>query len=85
MSDTSPIYCGIPQGSVMRPVLFCIYTMPLEDIIFHHSLQYMMHADNILLYSHVMEALTGMIEECVGEIHNWMRTNMLALNDIRQK
>ena len=41
MSDTSPIYCGVPQGSVMGAVLFCMYTMPLEDTIFHHGLQYM--------------------------------------------
>ena len=50
MSDTSPIYCGVPQGSVLGPVLFFMYTMPLEDIIFHHGLQYVNFADDIQLY-----------------------------------
>ena len=30
----SPIYCGIAQGSVFGPALFCMYTMSLEDVIF---------------------------------------------------
>ena len=32
MSDPCPVYCGITQGSVKQPVLFGMYTMPLEDI-----------------------------------------------------
>ena len=83
MSDPSPIYCGVPRGSVLRPVLFCMYTMPLEDIIFYHGLQYMMYADDIqvCITCDGDQVPTGTIEECVGEIHNWMRTNMLALKD----
>ena len=68
MSDPSPIYCGLRQGSVLGPVLFCIYTMPIEDITFRHGLQNMMYADDIQLYitcdgDHVP---TGTIKECVG-------------------
>ena len=34
MSDTSPIYCGIPQGSVLGTVLFCMYSIPLRKQFF---------------------------------------------------
>ena len=42
-----------------------------------------MYADDIQLYITCDgdQAPTGMIEECVGEVRHWMRTNMLALND----
>ena len=57
--------------------------MPLEDIIFHHGLQYVMYADDIQLYITCDgdQVPTGTIKECVGVIHNWMRTNMLVMND----
>ena len=72
---------------MLGPVLFCMYTMPLQDIIFHHGWQYMMYADDIQLYITCDgdQVPTGMIEECVGEFRNWMRTNMLALSDKTQK
>ena len=59
-----------------------MYLMPVGDIFFH-GLRYMMYADLIQLYITCDGdlVLTGMIEECVGENNNWMRTNMLALND----
>ena len=61
--------------------------MSLEDIIFHHGLQYMLYADDIQLYITCDDdqVPTGTIEECVGEIHHWMRTNMLALNNRKTK
>ena len=83
MSDKRPIYCGIPQGSLFGPVLIRMYTMPLEDIIFHHGLQYVMYADDIQLCITCDgdQVATCTIEECASEIRNWMRTNMLALKD----
>ena len=83
ISDTSTVYYGVPQGSVLEPVLHCMYTMLVEDTIFHHGLQYVMCADDIQLYITCDgdQVPTGAIEECVCESGNWMRTNMLALND----
>ena len=76
MSDTSPIYCGDPHVSVLD-----LYY--LEDIIFHYGLQYMMYADatQLPITCDGDQVPTGTIKEYVGEIRNWMRTNMLTLNE----
>ena len=83
MSDSCPAYCGVPQGSAMGHVLFCMCTIPLEDIFLTHVLQSKVHAGDIQLYVACDgdQVPTGPIKECVREIRHWIRRNMLTLYD----
>ena len=49
-SSPSVIKFGVPQGSVLGPTFFVLYTQPLSDIVHHQSLSHHSFSDDNQLY-----------------------------------
>ena len=50
-SEHIPLQCGVPQGSVLGPVIFTLYTTTMQRIFRRHGVHYHKYADDIQLYA----------------------------------
>ena len=85
ISSTKELHYGVPQRSVIGPILFVLYIQPQSNLIKRHALSVHLFADDIQidtsnLPQHVHSAISA-VETCISDVKYWMIENKLHLND----
>ena len=84
-SSPAALSFGVPQGSVLGPILFIMYTQPLHSLILRHSMLDQSFADDTQIYTSCKPTQANdtiqNIQACISDVKDWMTDHRLKLND----
>jgi hypothetical protein len=85
ISPPLPVKFGVPQGSVLGPVLFIIFLSGLSKVISPYNIEHIIYADDIQLFIASSPSLfhqaLATLEKCINDVYSWLTSMRLTLNE----
>ena len=79
-SSLSNVKYGVPQGSVLGPLLFLLYINDLNKAVVHSKVHHFADDTNFLYASHSLKNLNKTVNFDLPNLVQWLRANKISLN-----
>ena len=79
-SDIQEIRCGVPQGSVLGPLLFLIYVNDIHRSVPLSKVQLFADDTSLSLYDNNLERLISKSKDQFSKLYSWCVCNKLTIN-----
>jgi hypothetical protein len=82
-SSRKTLTTGVPQGSILGPILFVVYMIGLSYLLAEFDVGYHFYADDTQLYIVVddIDSTRDLLKKILASIQNWMIKKRLKLNE----
>ena len=87
-SEKRALTYGVPQGSVLGPIFFCIYISPLGEIIENEGMDRQEYADDTGLYTSFSptmveskQEMLNKVQKCLTAVKKFLLENKLKVSD----
>ena len=79
-SQRLPNTCGVPQGSILGPLLFLIYINDMHMAVEFSTIHHFADDTNILYSCKSLKGLRKRVNADLAYLHDWLCANRLSLN-----
>ena len=74
------INCGVPQGSVLGPLLFLLYINDVNQAVKFCNVHHFADDTNLLCHSNSIKKLNKLVKADLKHLVNWLNANKISLN-----